>query len=58
MQEKNNKKRCRNCLYDVDKKIRRCPYCGILNPTVELKDIFLTTAIIIIVMFVYTTFIH
>ena len=32
---------CRNCKREVVKKIKRCPYCGIMNPTVNLKDIFL-----------------
>jgi RNA polymerase subunit RPABC4/transcription elongation factor Spt4 len=48
------KKKCRNCLYDVNKNIRRCPYCGILNPTIELKEIFITIIAIVTIMSIYT----
>jgi RNA polymerase subunit RPABC4/transcription elongation factor Spt4 len=45
---------CRNCKSQIESKLRRCPYCGILNPTVKTKDILITTFIIIVVMFIYT----
>ena len=28
---------CRNCKSEVKKGIGRCPYCGILNPTIKVK---------------------
>lgn len=43
------KRKCRNCTYDIEVGLRRCPYCGILNPTVTLKEIFTTTAVILII---------
>jgi RNA polymerase subunit RPABC4/transcription elongation factor Spt4 len=46
--------KCRNCYYEVEKSIRRCPYCGILNPTLKLKDIFIGIFIIILIMSIYT----
>ena len=47
---------CRNCKSEIESKIRRCPYCGILNPTVKVKDILLTIGAIIIIMSLYTYF--
>ena len=54
MPNNKEKKRCRNCLYDVNNNIRRCPYCGILNPTIELKEIFITIITIVTIMSIYT----
>ena len=54
MQKNNEQKKCRNCLYEVDKNIRRCPYCGILNPTVEIREIVITIILIISGMSIYT----
>lgn len=54
--EKNDLKECRYCKSDVKKGIRRCPYCGVLNPTVETKDIFKTIFIIIFIMTIYSYF--
>jgi hypothetical protein len=45
---------CRNCKSDVKPKQRKCPYCGILNPTVKVKDIVITMFFVIVVMFTYT----
>lgn len=55
-QDKNNKKlrKCRNCTYDIQVGLRRCPYCGILNPTVTLKEIFITIFAIVIFMSIVT----
>lgn len=55
-QDKNNKKlrKCRNCTYDIEVGLRRCPYCGILNPTVTLKEIFITIFTIVIFMSIVT----
>ena len=47
---------CRNCKSDVRLKSRRCPYCGILNPTVKVKDVITTTLVMIVIMFVFTYF--
>lgn len=47
---------CKNCKRDIPPKKRQCPYCGILNPTVTLKDIFLTLALVLVVMGVVTYF--
>jgi RNA polymerase subunit RPABC4/transcription elongation factor Spt4 len=58
MQEKEIKQKCRNCTYEVKKNIRRCPYCGILNPTVEIKEIMITIVVIISFMLIYTTFFY
>ena len=56
-QESNeNLEPCRNCKSDVASKIRRCPYCGILNPTVKVKDIIITMLLVTVVMFTYTYF--
>jgi RNA polymerase subunit RPABC4/transcription elongation factor Spt4 len=48
---------CRNCKAEVETNVRRCQYCGILNPTVKTKDVFITIFIIITVMSLYTYFI-
>lgn len=47
---------CRNCKREVVKKIKRCPYCGIMNPTVSLKDIFLGIAFVLFVSGIFTYF--
>lgn len=54
MPKDKNEVQCRNCYYDVTKGIRRCPYCGILNPTIKLKEIFTMTFAILLVMSLYT----
>jgi len=51
-----NLKKCRNCYYEVRKGIGKCPYCGKLNPTIELKEIFITIFFVIIVMSIFTFF--
>jgi len=51
-----NLEECRNCKYKVKKGIRRCPACGILNPTVKTKDIFKTIFIVVIIMSIFTYF--
>jgi len=48
---------CRNCKSLIESKIRRCQYCGILNPTVKIKDVFITIFAILAVMSIYTYFI-
>jgi len=48
---------CRNCKSLIESKIRRCPYCGILNPTVKIKDVFITIFAVLAVMSIYTYFI-
>jgi len=56
---KQSKKRlepCRNCKSDVESKTRRCPYCGILNPTVKVPEILITIFAIIIIMSIVTYF--
>jgi len=45
---------CRNCKSEVERKTRRCPYCGILNPTVTIKEVLVTTFFIIVVMYTYS----
>ncbi len=47
---------CRNCKHEVKKGIRRCQYCGILNPTVKTSDIFKTIFIVLFVMSIITYF--
>ena len=49
-----NTQECRNCKFEVKKGARRCPACGILNPTVKIKDIFQTIFIVIIIMSIFT----
>jgi len=52
-----NLEECRNCKSLVQSKTRRCQYCGILNPTVKTKDIFITIFAILSIMSVYSYFI-
>jgi len=47
---------CRNCKHEVESKISRCEYCGILNPTIKKKDIFVTIFAVLFVMGIYTYF--
>jgi|GEM_PF-2116316 len=42
---------CRYCKHDVPKGIRRCPYCGTLNPTVTPKDAFVWTVGVIVAIY-------
>ena len=49
---------CRNCKSEVESKIRRCQYCGILNPTVKTKDVFITIFVILFIMSIYSYFIE
>lgn len=46
------------CKREIKKKIRQCPYCGTLNPTVKLKEIFQGIFIVIAVMSVVTYFVN
>lgn len=55
--ENKNSEPCRNCKSEIESKIRRCPYCGILNPTVKAKDVIVTIFAVIAVMSLYTYFI-
>ncbi len=54
--DESDKVACRNCYYDLKKGIRRCPYCGILNPTLTLKNVFVMIFIITFIMSIYTYF--
>ena len=54
MPNNDNEVQCRNCYYDVKQGIRRCPYCGILNPTLKLKEIFIVIFGITVIMSIYT----
>ncbi|MEA2050576.1 MAG: hypothetical protein U9O56_07585 [Campylobacterota bacterium] len=47
---------CRNCKAPVKKGTRRCEYCGILNPTVTIKEVLKTIFIVIVVMYIFTYF--
>jgi predicted amidophosphoribosyltransferase len=47
-------RKCRNCYYHVKKGIRRCPYCGILNPTLEQREIWYMMLGVLLVMGIYT----
>lgn len=49
---------CRNCKSEVELKSRRCPYCGILNPTVKVPEILKTIFAIIVIMSIFTYFIN
>jgi RNA polymerase subunit RPABC4/transcription elongation factor Spt4 len=47
---------CRNCKSQIKKGIRRCPYCGILNPTVKTSEVVKTIFIILFIMGIFTYF--
>jgi RNA polymerase subunit RPABC4/transcription elongation factor Spt4 len=49
---------CKNCKREIEAKKRQCPYCGILNPTVTLKDIFVGLVIVLVVMSIVTYFVN
>jgi hypothetical protein len=49
---------CRNCKREIEIKKRRCYYCGILNPTVTLKEIFVTMAGVVIFMAIVSYFVN
>jgi len=51
-----NQEECRNCKSQLEKKIGRCPYCGILNPTVKVPEILKTIAIVVALMYIYSIF--
>ncbi|WP_171012895.1 hypothetical protein [Arcobacter arenosus] len=48
---------CRHCKREIEAKIRRCPYCGTLNPTVKIKDIFIGIFFVLAVMYVVSFFV-
>ncbi len=45
---------CRNCKATIKVGIGRCPYCGILNPTLKIKEVFVTIAVVLFVMSIVT----
>lgn len=49
---------CKNCKREIAPKKRQCPYCGILNPTVTLKDVFISMAIVIVIMAIVTVIVN
>ncbi len=49
-----NLEHCRYCNHNVTKGIRRCPYCGVLNPTLKIKEIVITIAVIFFIMSIVT----
>ncbi len=55
--EEQKTKKCRNCTYELKKGIRRCPYCGILNPTLDTIDVFKYIIGILSIMFIYSFFV-
>ncbi|MEA3384698.1 MAG: hypothetical protein U9Q20_08545 [Campylobacterota bacterium] len=54
--EKEHIVECRNCKSEIRKNSRRCPYCGILNPTVTIREVFNTIFVVIVVMYAFTYF--
>jgi RNA polymerase subunit RPABC4/transcription elongation factor Spt4 len=47
---------CRYCKREVDEGIKTCPYCGIVNPTLKLKEVFIWIVIITIIMLMFGFF--
>lgn len=47
---------CRYCKAEIDKSLKRCPYCGSISPTLEIKSIFRIMFIVIVVVYVYMYF--
>jgi len=47
---------CRYCKKEIEIKKRQCPYCGTLNPTVKKKEIIITMAVIVVVMYAVSIF--
>lgn len=47
---------CKNCKREIRRKMRRCPYCGILNPTVTVKEIVVTMVLMVVFMYALTIF--
>ena len=45
---------CRYCKREIQKDIKRCPYCGTLSPTVTIKEILKIIFIILFIMFIYS----
>ncbi|WP_174247224.1 hypothetical protein [Arcobacter sp. LA11] len=46
------------CKAEIESKIRQCPYCGTLNPTVKLKEIFIGIAGVLFFMSIVTYFVN
>ncbi|MGB6329279.1 MAG: hypothetical protein WBF48_10160 [Halarcobacter sp.] len=46
------------CKAEIQSKIGRCPYCGTLNPTVKLKEIFIGIAGVLLFMSIVTYFVN
>ena len=47
---------CKNCKTEIRRNMRRCPYCGILNPTVTIKEIVFTTIVMIVFLYAFAMF--
>ncbi len=47
---------CRYCKQDVEKGIRRCPYCGTHNPSMNVKQAFVWTVGFIVFLY-FTAFV-
>ncbi len=47
---------CRNCKSEVQNSTRRCPYCGILNPTVTISQVLKTILVVIVIMYIYSIY--
>ena len=43
---------CKKCGVEIKKGIRDCPHCGVLNPTLELKEIFIIMGIMLVISYV------
>jgi len=56
MEFMSNKKQesCRNCKHELEYEIKRCPYCGILNPTISISEVLKTIFAVIVVMYTFS----
>ena len=43
---------CKKCGIEVKKGIRDCPHCGVLNPTLNIKEIVLMIGAILVISYV------
>ncbi|WP_419770348.1 MAG: hypothetical protein ACNI3C_00720 [Candidatus Marinarcus sp.] len=51
-----NIENCRNCKREIEANVKKCPYCGILNPTIKIKDVWIGIAVVLGFMSFYMLF--
>jgi len=49
---KDNKDKCRYCKLPIEKGLRNCPHCNTVNPSARVKEIFVWTLGMVVVLYI------